>query len=93
MTNYQNLETDLPRKEETAQVELLESIETLQATLHRCIPLLNSESIETAKRATLALEEMHRGIPQILANRRFRNGQNRLECWENEGGGIGYDAE
>jgi hypothetical protein len=65
MTKHQNPEMDLPQTQETAQVELLESIETLRALLYRFIPLLNSESIETRTRSTLALEKIHREIRQI----------------------------
>jgi len=75
MTNYQHPEMDLPQTQETAQVELLESIETLRALLYRFIPLLNSESTETRTQSTLALEKIHREIRQILANRHFRNRQ------------------
>lgn len=91
MTNYQNPEMDLPQTEETTQVELLESIETLRALLSRLIPLLNSESIETRTRSMFALEKIHREIRQILANRHFRNGQDRLGCCDKEVGRIGYD--
>ena len=93
MTNYQNPEMDLPQTEETTQVELLESIETLRALLSRLIPLLNSESIETRTRSMFALEKIHREIRQILASRHLLNSRDRLEYWENEGGRIGYVSE
>lgn len=93
MTKYQNHEMDFPQTQETTQVELLESILTLRALLYRLISLLNSESIETRTRSTLVMEKMQRGIRQILASRLLRNGQDRLECWENEGGRIRYVSE
>lgn len=93
MTKYQNPEMDLPQTLETAQVELLENIETLQALLYRFIPLLNSQSIETRAQSTLILEKIHREIRQILAIQRFVNSRDRLERWENEGGKIGYVSE
>ena len=68
MTKYQNPEMDLPQTQETTQVELLESIETLRALLYRLIPSLNSESIETRTRSTLVLEKIQREIHQILAS-------------------------
>ena len=93
MTKHQNPEMDLPQTEETAQAELLESIETLRALLYRFIPLLNSESTETRARSSLALEKIHREIRQILASQRRLNSRDQSECWENEGGRIGYVAE
>lgn len=93
MTKYQNPEMDLPQTLETAQVELLENIETLQALLYRFIPLLNNQSIETRAQSTLILEKIHREIRQILAIQRFVNSRDRLERWENEGGKIGYVSE
>lgn len=93
MTKYQNPEMDLPQTQETAQVELLASIETLRALLYRFIPLLNSESMQTRTRSSLVLEKMHREIRQILAIQSFLKSRDRLERWENEGGRIVYDSE
>jgi hypothetical protein len=93
MTKHQNPEMDLPKTQATAQGELRERIETLRVLLYRFIPLLNSESIEIRTRSLLALEKIHREIRQMLASQRFLNSRDQLECWENEGGGIGYDAE
>jgi hypothetical protein len=93
MTTHQNSETDLPPTPETAQVELLKSIETLQAILDRLISLLNSESFEARTQSALVLENLHQEIQKILANRHIRKGKTQLECWENEGGRIGYASE
>lgn len=93
MTKHQNPEMDLPQTQATAQAELLESIETLCALLYRFISLLNSESIETRARSSLALEKIHREIRQMLASQHRLNSQDRLERWENEGGKVGYVAE
>jgi len=93
MTKHQNPKMDLSNTQATAQVELLESIETLRALLYRFIPLLNSESIETRTRSSLALEKIHREIRQMLASQRRLNSRDQSESWENEGGRIGYVAE
>lgn len=93
MTKHQNPEMDLPQTQATAQAEMLESIETLRALLCRFITLLNSESIETRTRSSLALEKIHREIRQMLASQHRLNSQDRLERWENEGGRIGYVSE
>ena len=93
MTNYQHPEMDLPQTQEAAQEELLESIETLRVLLYRFIPLLNSESIETRIWSSLVLQKIHLEIRQISARQRLLNSRDRLDCWENEGGRIGYVSE
>lgn len=93
MTKHQNPELGLHQAKEITQAELLESIQTLRALLYRFIPLLNSESIETRNRSSLVLEKIHHEILQILASKHFHNSQDRLECWENEWGRVGYVSE
>jgi hypothetical protein len=93
VTNYQDPEMDLPQIQETAQVELRESIETLRALLYRFIPLLNSESTENRTQSTLALEKIHREVRQILVNQHLLNSRDRLECWEQYGRRVGYVSE
>lgn len=93
MIKHQNPEMDLPQPEETAQAELLESIETLRAPLYRFIPLLNSESIETRIRSSLVLQKIYREIRQIIAIQSFLKSRDRLAHWENKGGRIGHDSE